>query len=198
MAIKISEMTLADLPLVGDEEIEVAVPGDPYLTRKVAIADILDMFSGMDNPMTALGDLIAGAADGAPARLPVGSNGQVLSVVAGAPAWSAPPAAAINVQSVASAASVTPTFSNDAVEVTAQAAALTINNPTGTAINRHGLVLYIRDNGTTRALTWDSQWRAASGVTLPTATTPNKWHFIVASFCNADTAWDVHSVGVQA
>lgn len=198
MAIKISEMTLADLPLVGDEEVEVAVPGDPYLTRKVAVGDIVALAGGMANPMTALGDLIVGAAGGGPARLPVGATGQVLRAADGAPVWSDPPAAPINVQSVASAASITPTFSNDAVEVTAQAAALTINNPTGTAVNRHGMVLYIRDNGTTRTLTWDSQWRPAVGVTLPAATTPNKWHFIVASFCNADTKWDVHSVGVQA
>jgi hypothetical protein len=44
----------------------------------------------MTNPMTTLGDLIAGGASGAPGRLGVGAAGQVLSVVAGAPAWAAP------------------------------------------------------------------------------------------------------------
>jgi len=44
---------------------------------------------GMSNPMTTLGDLIAGGAAGAPGRLAVGSNGQVLKVVSGAPAWAA-------------------------------------------------------------------------------------------------------------
>jgi hypothetical protein len=46
------------------------------------------------NPMTTLGDLIAGGASGAPGRLGVGTTGQVLSVVAGVPAWAAPQATA--------------------------------------------------------------------------------------------------------
>jgi hypothetical protein len=41
----------------------------------------------MSNPMTTAGDLITGGASGAPGRLGVGSNGQVLTVTAGAPAW---------------------------------------------------------------------------------------------------------------
>lgn len=44
---------------------------------------------GMDNPMTAAGDIIRGGDAGAPERLPVGTAGQVLTVVAGVPAWTA-------------------------------------------------------------------------------------------------------------
>lgn len=44
---------------------------------------------GFANPMTATGDLIAGGSGGAATRLAVGSNGQVLTVVGGAPAWAA-------------------------------------------------------------------------------------------------------------
>ena len=43
----------------------------------------------MINPMTTAGDLITGGASGAPGRLGVGTNGQVLTVTAGAPAWGA-------------------------------------------------------------------------------------------------------------
>lgn len=39
------------------------------------------------NPMTTAGDLIAGGSAGAPTRLGIGSAGQVLTVVGGAPAW---------------------------------------------------------------------------------------------------------------
>lgn len=39
------------------------------------------------NPMTTLGDLIRGAADGDPERLAIGTAAQVLTVVAGVPAW---------------------------------------------------------------------------------------------------------------
>jgi hypothetical protein len=45
--------------------------------------------AGFTNPMTAAGDLIDGGAAGTPQRLAVGANGTVLTVVAGAPAWSA-------------------------------------------------------------------------------------------------------------
>lgn len=43
--------------------------------------------SGMTNPMTTSGDVIYGGASGTPTRLGVGSNGQVLTLVAGVPAW---------------------------------------------------------------------------------------------------------------
>jgi hypothetical protein len=52
--------------------------------------------SGFANPMTTLGDIIYGGAAGAPTRLPVGTNGTVLTVVSGSPAWSSAPAPAQN------------------------------------------------------------------------------------------------------
>lgn len=47
--------------------------------------------SGFANPMTTLGDLIVGGVAGAATRVGVGSNTQVWTVVAGAPAWAAAP-----------------------------------------------------------------------------------------------------------
>ena len=44
----------------------------------------------MNNPMTTAQDIIKGGASGAPARLAVGSNGDVLTVTAGAVGWAAP------------------------------------------------------------------------------------------------------------
>lgn len=44
---------------------------------------------GMSNPMTTNQDIIVGAASGTPARVGVGSNGQVLSIVAGIVSWAA-------------------------------------------------------------------------------------------------------------
>ena len=43
--------------------------------------------SGFANPMTTAGDLLFENATPAPARLPIGTTGQVLTVVAGLPAW---------------------------------------------------------------------------------------------------------------
>jgi hypothetical protein len=44
------------------------------------------------NPMTTLGDFIAGGAAGAEGRIGIGSAGQVLTVVSGSPAWATPTA----------------------------------------------------------------------------------------------------------
>lgn len=43
----------------------------------------------MTNPMTTLGDVIYGGASGTPTRLAVGTEGHVLKVVSGSPAWAA-------------------------------------------------------------------------------------------------------------
>jgi len=44
---------------------------------------------GMANPMTTAGDLIDGGSSGTPQRLGIGTSGQILTVVSGAPAWAA-------------------------------------------------------------------------------------------------------------
>jgi len=43
----------------------------------------------MTNPMTAAGDIIIGGASGAPTRLARGTDGQVLTLTSGSPAWAA-------------------------------------------------------------------------------------------------------------
>lgn len=102
-----------------------------------------------------------------------------------------------SVQSVASAGTVTPTFGNDLVTITAQAVALTIANPTGTAIPGLGLVIRIKDNGTARTITWGSQYRGI-GLTLPSTTVATKTTYVAMIFNSTDTTWDVVAVGTQA
>lgn len=111
--------------------------------------------------------------------------------------WLVAAGRAPNVQNVASASSITPTFSNDTVKVTALAANLTINAPTGTAIDMAGLVIRIKDNGTSRTLTWNSIFRAV-GVTLPAATTINKTLYVGAIYNTEDTKWDVTAVALES
>jgi len=98
--------------------------------------------------------------------------------------------ASINVQNVTSASTITPTFSNDIVRATAQAAPLTLANPTGTAADGWGIVFELKDDGTARALTFGSQYRGIGG-TLPTTTVAGKRMVFGAIFNNADTKWDV-------
>lgn len=101
------------------------------------------------------------------------------------------------VQSVASAGTVTPTFANDLVKITAQAAALTLANPSGTAIDGVGIVIRIKDDGTARAITYGAQYRAI-GVTLPTTTVAGKTLYLAGIWNAEDTTLDVVAVGQQA
>jgi hypothetical protein len=101
------------------------------------------------------------------------------------------------VQSVTSSATVTPTSTNDLVKITAQAAGLTLANPTGTFAEGQALIIRIKDNGTARAITYGSDYRAI-GVTLPTTTVLSKTTYIGIIFNDTDTKWDVVGVTTQA
>ena len=96
-----------------------------------------------------------------------------------------------------SATTVTPTFLHDFVVITAQAQAFTLANPTGTAIDGHGISIRIKDNGTGRGISYGSQYRAI-GVTLPTTTVANKTLYMGMIYNSADTKWDVVSVAQEA
>jgi nitrogen fixation protein len=102
-----------------------------------------------------------------------------------------------NIQSVTSAATVTPTTLNDEVVITAQAVALTLANPTGTAVQGQSLIIRIKDNGTARAITYDTQYRAI-GVTLPTTTIISKTLYLGLIYNLTDTKWDCIGVAQQA
>jgi hypothetical protein len=94
------------------------------------------------------------------------------------------------VQSVASAATVTATSLNDLVKITAQAAALTLANPTGTFAEGQALIFRIKDNGTARAITFGANFRAV-GVTLPTTTTISKTTYVGCIYNSTDDKFDV-------
>lgn len=97
---------------------------------------------------------------------------------------------AASVQAVASTSTLTPAATNDVVIVSAQAAALTIANPSGTEEEGRGFVLRIRDNGVARALTWGTKYRAVGGA-LPAATVAGGWLYLPATYNGTDDKWDV-------
>jgi hypothetical protein len=66
-----------DAPAVGITSAQAYA----LIDAAIAAADFLA------NPMTTAGDLIKGGASGVPQRLAVGTDGKVLKVVSGAPAW---------------------------------------------------------------------------------------------------------------
>ena len=98
----------------------------------------------------------------------------------------------------ASAATLTPNIdSYDLEAITAQAAALTIAAPTGTAGQGQKLFIRIKDDGTARGITFNAIYRAI-GVTLPTTTTINKTIYLGCIYNNDATKWDVIAVAEEA
>ena len=105
-----------------------------------------------------------------------------------------------SVQSVVSAATVTPTANDDLVVITAQAAALTLAAPTGTPVEGQSLMIRIKDNGTARGITWTSGaggYRAI-GVTLPTTTVISKTTYVGLIYNSTDSLWDAIGVTTEA
>lgn len=95
------------------------------------------------------------------------------------------------VQSVTSAATVTPNAnSDDLVDITAQAVALTLAAPSGTPVNGQVIEIRIKDNGVVRAITWNAIYRAF-GLALPTSTTAGKTMYVSCVYNSGATKWDV-------
>lgn len=76
----------ATTPLDGTETLSIVQDGAMVDCTTQDIVDIIGP-NPMTNPMTTDGDMIVGGTSGDPDRLPIGTNGQVLTVVGGAPEW---------------------------------------------------------------------------------------------------------------
>jgi len=85
----------------------------------------------------------------------------------------------------------------DQFEITAQAGALLFNNPSGTPLGGQKLIIRIKDNGTARALTWDTQFRAM-GNALPSTTVLSKTLYMGFIYNATDTKWDLVAVAQEA
>ena len=84
--------TPARLPIGSDGQVLTVTSGVSGLTASWSTPA-----SGMPNPMTSLGDLIQGGTSGSPGRLPIGAQGQVLTVSAsGTAQWDNNPAGFTN------------------------------------------------------------------------------------------------------
>jgi hypothetical protein len=88
--------------------------------------------TGMTNPMTTTGDTIYSSSGSTPARLGIGTTGQVLTVAAGVPSW-ATPAAGGKVLQVVSATSTTTTTTTSATYTDATGITATITPSAATS-----------------------------------------------------------------
>jgi hypothetical protein len=83
------------------------------------------------------------------------------------------------------------------VKITAQAAALALANPTGAPLEGQKLIIRIKDNGTARAISFDTEYRAL-GETLPTTTVISKTMYLGFIRNDTDTKWDLVAKKEQA
>lgn len=99
------------------------------------------------------------------------------------------PSSLVKIQSVVSSTTVTPTSNDDLVEITAQAEALTIANPTGTFADGQSGLVRVYDNGTARGITYGSKYRTL-GDTLPATTVVGEWTYIGYTYNATDDKFD--------
>lgn len=89
---------------------------------------------------------------------------------------------------------ITPNIASYDVYIrTGLTAAIAINAPTGSPVQGDKLIFRIKDNGTARALTWDSAYKGASTL-IPATTTPTKTLYVGVIYNDTDSCWDVVSV----
>jgi hypothetical protein len=87
------------------------------------------------------------------------------------------------------------TDSYDEYELSAIANA-TVFTLTGTPTDGQKLIVRFKDAGVSKALTWTGF--TAIGVTLPTATTAGKWHYVGCKYNSAASAWHAIAVTEEA
>jgi len=95
-----------------------------------------------------------------------------------------------DVQTLTTTSSLTPSTTRTQINITALASALSIEAPTGITTNAPKTLLRIKDDGTSRSITWNAIYRGV-GVTLPSATTANKTLYIGYIHNPQDSTYDV-------
>lgn len=83
-------------------------------------------------------------------------------------------------------------------DLTAQTAALTIANPTGTPYNGDVIIIRIKDDGTSRAVTYGTSYANVSGLSDLTATTAGKWHHLGIVYNSTAAKWHIASITAEA
>jgi len=99
---------------------------------------------------------------------------------------------------IANPAAITPdAMVFDQYNVTGLAQTLTIGAPTGSPLNGQRLTIRIKDDGTTRTLSWNAAFVAYTDVTLSTGTTAGKTMYWQALYNSTATKWDVLASQVE-
>ena len=130
--------------------------------------------AGMTNPMTTTGDIIYSSSGSTPARLGIGTSGQVLNVAAGIPAWTTIAAGAYTSLATGSLSGATTTISSISgsytdlylivvnPSITADSAGIAVRINSDATSNRHKVFPYDAISG---SATFDgNRWPLISGM----------------------------------
>jgi len=120
-----------------------------FNTTSAALFFDIVQSSGMTNPMTTTGDIIYSSSGSTPARLGIGTTGQVVTVASGLPSW-ATPAAALALVTSGTFSSVTSFSVNNCFSATYKNYQIFIN-PTSTSATN---TLKLRVSGTDSSTGW--------------------------------------------
>lgn len=123
-----------------------------------------------------------------------GNTGKYLNGAA-TPAYATP---GTRETTTASSATVTPSWdTDDIITITAQAAGLTLANPTGTPVQGQKLIVRIKDNGGAQTISYGTQYRVM-GNALPSTTVISKTLYLGFIWNNTDTKLDLVAVAQEA
>jgi hypothetical protein len=95
-----------------------------------------------------------------------------------------------NVASVTSTASLTIAAGVTQQNVTALAEAMTINAPAGTPVDSQKIILRIKDDGTSKTLTWNAVWRNLTGIDI-SSTLAGAVIYFGAVYNAENSTWDI-------
>lgn len=146
------------------------------LDAKIAIASIINVLTSTatNQPLSAAqGKVLKDLIDALPAATQTLTNKRITMRYSG----------------TISASTMTPNAdTQDMISHTAQAAALTVNNPTGTPTPGQPLEIRIKDNGSSRTLSFGSNFRFFD--TQPASTVASKWLYLMCRWNEIDSKWD--------
>ena len=157
--------------------------------------------AGMTNPMTTTGDTIYSSSGSTPARLGIGSTGQVLTVAAGIPSWSTPVAGVTfsgarvsqdSAQSIPNSTSTIINFNTEIIDVDGYHSNVTNNSRLTIPAGKDGFVLLSgkvhmtsNANGFTEVLLYKNGSLIGSNSYKNTATYYMSPHITLISSCIA-------------
>jgi hypothetical protein len=134
--------------------------------------------AGMTNPMTTTGDTIYSSSGSTPARLGIGSTGQVLTIAGGVPTWASPAGGGKVLQVVSTVLATTFSASGGSfTDVTDLSLSITPSSSSSKVLVFYNLALFVDGNlgfmNLVRDSTALSQGTASGSRTVATGGTPN-------------------------